>query len=95
VRADEALAIGLVNRVVPADQVLDSALELAGELARGAVVAQALAKESVDSGLATTLDEGLAIEQRAFLAACATEDAQRGIASFREHGPGKATFVGR
>jgi enoyl-CoA hydratase len=95
VRADEALAMGLVNRVVPADQVLDAALELAGELARGAVVAQALAKESVDSGLATTLEDGLAIEQRAFLAACATEDAQRGIASFREHGPGKATFVGR
>lgn len=95
VGAEEALAIGLVNSVVPPAEVLDAALELAGRLAKGAVVAQSLAKQAVDQGLETTLDAGLEIEQRAFIAACATEDATRGIASFREHGPGKATFVGR
>ena len=51
VRADEALAIGLVDRVVPADEVLDAALEWAGSLASGAVVAMGLAKRAIDGGL--------------------------------------------
>ncbi len=87
--------MGLCDRVAEPDGVLDAALEWAAGLARGAVVAQGLAKTAADRGLDTTLAEGLALEQEAFLAACATEDARRGIASFREHGPGKATFVGR
>ncbi len=95
VRADEALAIGLVTRVVPPAEVLGTALELAASLAAGAVVAQALGKAAVDLGLETTLEEGLAIERRQFLAATKTEDATVGVTSFLEHGPGKATFVGR
>jgi enoyl-CoA hydratase/carnithine racemase len=95
VRAPEALDIGLLNRVVPADDVLDEALEWAGQLARGAVVAHGLAKAAVDQGLEGTLAEGLALEQQAFAAVARTEDAARGIASFMEHGPGQATFVGR
>ena len=95
VRADEALSIGLVNHVQPPGEVLSSALELAATLARGAVVAQALAKAAIDLGLEGTLARGLAIEQTNFEAAGRTEDASRGVASFLEHGPGKATFVGR
>lgn len=95
VGAEEALAIGLVNRVVDPDDVLDAAVGWAAEFARGALVAQGLAKDAVDRGLETTLAEGLAIERQRFLAACATEDAARGIESFRLHGPGQATFVGR
>jgi enoyl-CoA hydratase/carnithine racemase len=95
VRAPEALEIGLVNRVVPADDVLAEALAWAGELARGARLAHGLAKGAVDRGLEGTLPEGLAIEQEAFSAVARTEDAARGIASFVENGPGKATFVGR
>ncbi len=96
VRAPEALAMGLVNRVVAPDDVLDEALAWAGQLARGAVVAHGLAKAAVDQGLErTTLEEGLALEQKAFSAVARTEDAARGLASFAEHGPGKATFVGR
>jgi enoyl-CoA hydratase/carnithine racemase len=95
VPADEALAMGLVNRVVPAASVLDAALELAGTLAKGAPVAQSLAKSAIDRGLEGTLEEGLAIERQAFIAASASEDAQRGFTSFREQGPGRATFVGR
>jgi len=41
------------------------------------------------------LADGLVVEQEAFTAAARTEDAARGIQSFHEHGPGKATFVGR
>jgi enoyl-CoA hydratase/carnithine racemase len=95
VRAEEANSIGLVNRVVPKDQVIGEALAWAAEFARGPLVAHAQAKAAVDLGLETTLEEGLAIEQEHFLAAARTEDAKRGITSFLEHGPGKATFLGR
>jgi enoyl-CoA hydratase/carnithine racemase len=95
VPAAEALAIGLVNRVVGPDDVLAAALEWAAQLARGPLVAHALAKGAVDRGLEGTLADGLAIEQQAFSAVAHTEDAARGMASFAEHGPGRATFVGR
>lgn len=95
VRAPEALAIGLVNRVVAPDDVLDEAVAWAGELARGAIVAHGLAKAAVDRGLEGSLAEGLGLEQEAFAAVARTEDAVRGLASFAEHGPGRATFVGR
>ncbi|MFZ0251822.1 MAG: enoyl-CoA hydratase-related protein [Acidimicrobiales bacterium] len=95
VRADEALSIGLVNRVVAADSVLEASLTWAAELAAGPVVAHGLAKAAVDGGLDTSLAAGLAMEHDAFIAVARTEDAARGIASFRENGPGKASFVGR
>jgi enoyl-CoA hydratase len=95
VAADEALRIGLVDEVVAPDELHARALGLAAELARGAVVAQGLAKRAVDQGLEGSLDAGLALEQDLFADVFATEDARSGVASFLEHGPGKATFVGR
>jgi enoyl-CoA hydratase/carnithine racemase len=95
VAADEALRIGLVDRVVPADQVLGAALELAGSLARGAVLAQGLAKLAIDRGLDGPLPDGLALEQDLFARVFETEDARRGVRSFLEEGPGKARFSGR
>jgi enoyl-CoA hydratase/carnithine racemase len=95
VGADEALRIGLVNEVVPHDELHDRALALAAELAGGAVVAQALAKRAVDEGLHGTLAAGLDLEQELFAEVFATDDARIGVASFLEHGPGRATFTGR
>lgn len=95
VAADEALRIGLVDRVVPADEVQDAALAWAAELARGAVAAQALAKRAIDRGLDLGLGSGLDLEQELFAQVFATDDARIGVASFTEHGPGKATFTGR
>jgi enoyl-CoA hydratase/carnithine racemase len=95
VRAEEALAIGLVNRVVPKADLIDEVLRFAATLAAGPRLAQAAAKAAIDEGLETTLEEGLAIEAAQFVAVSRTEDAERGIRSFVEHGPGKATFVGR
>ncbi|MGH9038776.1 MAG: enoyl-CoA hydratase/isomerase family protein [Acidimicrobiia bacterium] len=95
VRPDEALAIGLVDRVVPTGEHLDAALEWAGTLAKGAVVAMGLAKRAIDGGLDTTLAEGLDLEAELFAEAIGTEDADIGIRSFFENGPGKARFVGR
>lgn len=95
VEASEALAVGLVERVVPAAGVLEAALEWASALAGGAVAAQGLAKRAVDLGLDRPLAQGLDLEQELFRAAFATEDAGRGVRSFLDHGPGRARFTGR
>ncbi|MGH9113984.1 MAG: enoyl-CoA hydratase/isomerase family protein [Acidimicrobiales bacterium] len=95
VAADEALRIGLVDQVVPPDELHERALALGAELARGAVVAQRLVKRAIDEGLEGTLAAGLELEQRLFAEVFGTEDARIGVASFLEHGPGKAQFVGR
>jgi enoyl-CoA hydratase len=94
VRADEALAIGLVDKVVPAGEVVDEARRWARSFASGAVVAMGLAKRAIDDGLDGTLTEGLDLESDRFADAFATNDAATGIASYLEHGPGKATFSG-
>lgn len=95
VRAAEALAMGLVDRVVPADELLTEALALAGELAAGPLAAQALAKRTIDEGLDRSLADGLRLERELFEEVFRTEDATVGVQSFLEHGPGKATFTGR
>lgn len=95
VRAEEALAIGLVDRIAEPEETLDAALAWAGELATGAVVAMGLAKAAIDGGLDGSLAEGLSLESERFVEVFATEDAATGVASFLEYGPGKATFSGR
>ncbi len=95
VRAEEALAIGLVDEVVPAEAVLDRALDRASALAAGATVAQGLAKRAIDRGLDITLNGGLDLEQQLFAEVFTTDDAGVGVQSFLEHGPGHATFTGR
>jgi enoyl-CoA hydratase/carnithine racemase len=95
VRAEEALAIGLVDEVVAPDELHGRARELAAELARGAVVAQGLAKRAIDGGLDGPLAAGLTIEQDQFVEVFTTADARTGVASFLEKGAGHATFEGR
>jgi enoyl-CoA hydratase/carnithine racemase len=95
VDAAEALRIGLADRVVPADEVLATALELAAALAAGPVLAHALAKRAVDGGLDGTLAAGLDLEAELFVGVFDTADAKIGVASFLEHGIGKARFTGR
>ena len=95
VDANEALRIGLADRVVPAPDVLSAALEWAGEFANGPLSVQALAKRAVDGGLDGSLAAGLALEQDLFVASFRTEDSVIGIKSFLENGPGKAQFTGR
>lgn len=95
VRAEEALEIGLVDEIVPAADLMDRALARAAELARGAVVAQGLAKRAIDAGVDETLTGGLDLEGELFEEVFETEDSQIGVTSFREHGPGKAKFHGR
>ncbi|MDQ6616170.1 MAG: enoyl-CoA hydratase-related protein [Actinomycetota bacterium] len=95
VDADEALRIGLADRIFPAEELFMRAVELASGLAAGAVVAQGLAKKAIDSGLDGPLATGLDIEAELFVQVFETEDARAGIDSFVANGAGKATFRGR
>jgi enoyl-CoA hydratase/carnithine racemase len=95
VKADEALAIGLVDRLVPAGQVYDEALAWARQFTGAASYALRAAKECIDRGLETDLETGLELERQQFAALFATEDRMIGMQSFIESGPGKASFVGR
>jgi enoyl-CoA hydratase/carnithine racemase len=95
VKAEEALAIGLVDRVLPADQVYAEAHAWAARFSNAASYALRAAKESIDRGAETDLETGLEIERQQFAALFATEDRDIGMRSFVEDGPGKARFVGR
>ncbi|MGH3471878.1 MAG: enoyl-CoA hydratase/isomerase family protein [Nocardioidaceae bacterium] len=95
VAAEEALRIGLVDQVVPADEVYNTALEWAGRFASGPAYALRAAKEAIDRGLEADLETGLQIERQQFAGLFATEDRRTGMQSFIEHGPGKARFEGR
>jgi enoyl-CoA hydratase/carnithine racemase len=92
VRADEALSLGLVDRVVPDAQVYTEAHAWAARLAAGPAIALRAAKECVDVGLETDIDSGLAVERSWFAGLFATEDRTEGMRSFVEDGPGKARF---
>ncbi|MFE0269112.1 enoyl-CoA hydratase/isomerase family protein [Nocardiopsis alba] len=95
VKAEEALEIGLADRVVEDDEVYSAAVELVARYADGPAVALAAAKEAIDRGLETDLDTGLEIERLQFSGLFATEDQKAGMRGFIEQGPGKATFEGR
>jgi enoyl-CoA hydratase/carnithine racemase len=94
-RSDEALAIGLVDRVLAPEEVYPRALEAAERFARGPRLALAAAKRAMQTGVEMDLDAGLALEKQSFAALFATEDRTTGMTSFLERGPGRAKFAGR
>ncbi len=95
VEAEEALEIGLVDEVVPADEVYATARRWAEQFVNGPAVALAAAKKAIDGGLDVDLRTGLDIEAELFAALFATEDRRIGMESFVANGPGKAEFTGR
>ena len=95
VQADEALRIGLVDQVVPAAEVLPTAVAWAKQFVGGPALALRAAKQCIDTGLGVDLATGLELERTQFAGLFATEDRILGMTSFVEHGPGKARFVGR
>jgi enoyl-CoA hydratase len=90
---EEAAAMGLAARCVPADQLVETALATAQEVARRAPVAQRLARDAVLRALDMPLEAGLELERRAFCLARESADADEGIAAFREKR--KPQFEGR
>ena len=82
--AAEALACGLVARVVPADALMAETVKAAARIAAQSGPAVAMVKDAVNRALETPLAEGLAYERRAFHALFATADQKEGMAAFAE-----------
>ena len=95
VGAEEALELGLVDAVVPDEEVYATALAMGRRFAAGPPRALAAAKRAIDEGLDLPLDEGLTLESRLFAELFGTEDQTTGMRTFLESGPGKAVFTGR
>ena len=93
VRADEALRIGLVDEVVPADQLTDRAHALAATIASKSPVALQLIKEAVRAAVRMPLDEGLRLETTLFGLAFSSEDKVEGVKAFLDKREPK--FTGR
>ena len=91
--ADEALAAGLVSRVVAREAWLEEATRVAREIASKGPVATRLAKEAVDRAYESTLHLGLEYERRALYLAFASEDAKEGLSAFTDKR--KPNFLGR
>ena len=94
VSAEEALAIGLVDEVVPAEEVYAAARRRVERYVGGPAYAIRAAKEAIDRGLDVDLDTGLEIERMQFAGVFATRDRDIGMRHFVEHAPGKAQFEG-
>jgi enoyl-CoA hydratase/carnithine racemase len=94
-KAAEAHAIGLVDKVAPDDSVYQAALDTVKQYAAGPALALRAAKQAIDHGLDVDLATALEIERVQFAALFSTEDQRAGMRSFLENGPGKATFTGR
>ena len=82
--AQEALRLGLVNQVVPQDQVLKVAKDLARKIASKGAVAIMQSLRAIEDGLNLSLEAGLAKEAEAFGAVAATEDSKEGVKAFLE-----------
>ena len=95
VDAQEALAIGLADKVVPSADVYAESRAWASTFVGAASFAVRAAKEAIDRGLEVDLETGLEIERMLFASLFATKDREIGMSSFVEQGPGKAQFEGR
>ena len=84
IRAGEALQIGLVNRVVPAAQLMVEARAWASELAAKAPLAAQYILEAVTRGLEMPLDKGQFLEATLFGLSASTDDMREGTAAFLE-----------
>lgn len=83
--AQEAHRIGLVNKVVPQDQLMDACMKTAKEICANAKVAVQLAKSAVNRGINCDVITGIAYEDEVFGLCFATEDQKEGMAAFVEN----------
>lgn len=93
VKADEALAIGLVNEVVEPEKLMDRVMEIANGIAEKSPIALQAAKEAVKTAARANLREGLDREIDLFALCFASEDKEEGVRAFLEKR--KAEFTGR
>ncbi|MBU0926800.1 MAG: enoyl-CoA hydratase/isomerase family protein [Spirochaetes bacterium] len=93
IKADEALAIGLVSKVVPPEELLPACRALAAKIGKNASGAVAYAKAAVNRGLETDIETGMELEQNLFGLCFASADQKEGMGAFIEKRP--ASFVGK
>lgn len=84
ISAEEALRRGLINRIVPVEFYLETAMNLARDVAARPPIAAKLAKESVLKAFDTTINDGLEFERKNFYLLFATEDMKEGMGAFVE-----------
>lgn len=84
IKAEEALRVGLVNTVVPADQLMSTAEKTASQIAKNAPIAVANAKAAVNEGLEVTMSEAEEIEEKRFGSCFETHDQKEGMNAFLE-----------
>ncbi|MEV0363496.1 enoyl-CoA hydratase [Nocardia fusca] len=89
--AEEAERAGLVARIVPAAELVDTALEVGATIASMSLPVAMIAKEAVNRSFETTLGEGLRFERRVFHSLFATADQSEGMAAFVDKRPAKFT----
>jgi enoyl-CoA hydratase/carnithine racemase len=91
--ANEAYRIGIVNKVVPASELMDAAEAMANKIAKNGPLAVRAAKEAMIRGTSMTLDEGMQLELDLVESLLDTEDAKEGPKAFAEKR--KPEFKGR
>lgn len=84
IKADEALALGLVNAVYPPEALMDEAIKLAGKIARNAPIAVRATKKAMNDGMQVGMDEAIVIEEKLFGSCFGTEDQNNGMTAFLE-----------
>lgn len=84
INAEEALRIGLINRIVPVELYLSEAVKLAKEIAAMSPIAVRMAKEAVLQSYSGSLEEGLQFERKNFYMLFASEDQKEGMSAFVE-----------
>lgn len=91
--AAAAQSLGLVNKVVPADSLLEEANKLANKLAAKPAVAMAMAKSAINTGVNLDIASALTLEIQSFITAFASEDRKEGMGAFMEKR--KPNFTGK
>jgi enoyl-CoA hydratase len=93
IRAEEAYSLGLVNRVVPLDDLMSTAREMAGKIANKSAAALKLAKQAVNYGMQVPLESGLKYEYEMYALSLSLEDKAEGVNAFL--GKRAPKFIGR
>jgi enoyl-CoA hydratase len=93
ITAEEAFKLGMINRVVPEDQLMSTAKEMAKKIATKSPAALKLAKQAINYGMQTSLEAGLKYEYELYSLSLGLEDKAEGVNAFLEKRAPK--FVGR
>ena len=95
IKADEALRIGLVNAVYPAEELMEQAEKLASTIAGNAPIAVRACKKAINEGLDLPMDEAIALEEKLFGSCFESEDQREGMANFlrKKDDPAKVKHV--